>query len=44
MLIPGLDMFRLFAERLILKNPFKGDNSHIHHLFQKNIVNIKQFF
>ena len=35
MIIPGLDMLRLFAERLIKKkNPFKGDNNHIHHLFQ----------
>ena len=34
MLIPGLDMLRLFVERLVSKkNPFKGDNNHIHHLF-----------
>ena len=45
MLIPGLDMFRLFAERLIFKkNPFKGDNSHIHHLFQKKYSKYKTIF
>ena len=32
-LIPGLDMFRLFILRLLKKrNPFKGDNNHLHHL------------
>ena len=30
---PGLDMFRLFIQRLLKKkNPFKADMSHIHHL------------
>ncbi len=34
MIIPGIDMFRLFIERIIYKkNPFKADNNHIHHLF-----------
>mgnify|MGYP000983232130 CR=1 FL=1 len=38
MIIPGLDMLRLFAERLIKKkNPFKGDDNHIHHLLQNKI-------
>ena len=38
MLIPGLDMFRLFLERLYLKkNPFKADQNHIHHLLIKNL-------
>lgn len=33
MIIPGLDMLRLFTERLSnKKNPFKGDSNHIHHL------------
>ncbi len=33
MIIPGLDMLRLFTERLSnKKNPFKGDTNHIHHL------------
>ena len=45
MLIPGIDMFRLFAERLILKkNPFKGDSSHIHHLFQKKYSKYQTIF
>lgn len=35
MVIPGLDMLRLFTERLSnKKNPFKGDSNHIHHLLQ----------
>jgi UDP-GlcNAc:undecaprenyl-phosphate GlcNAc-1-phosphate transferase len=33
MSIPGLDMFRLFIERIFnKKNPFKPDNNHLHHL------------
>lgn len=45
MSIPGLDMFRLFSERLFLKkNPFKGDNSHIHHLFQKKFNKYQSIF
>jgi UDP-GlcNAc:undecaprenyl-phosphate GlcNAc-1-phosphate transferase len=33
MMLPGLDMFRLFLERIFNKrNPFKPDNKHIHHL------------
>ena len=38
MLIPGIDMFRLFI--LILKNkknPFSPDRNHIHHLLQNNL-------
>ncbi len=32
-LIPGIDMFRLFVGRIMnKKNPFKADNSHLHHL------------
>ncbi len=32
-LIPGLDMLRLFIERILKKrNPFKADNFHLHHL------------
>ena len=31
--IPGLDMFRLFLQRMINKqHPFKADNQHLHHL------------
>ena len=37
MAIPGIDMFRLFIVRLIYKkNPFKGDNNHLHHLLSKS--------
>lgn len=33
MMVPGLDMLRLFIERLLKrKNPFAGDRKHIHHL------------
>lgn len=33
MSIPGLDMFRLFIERIYnKKNPFFGDRNHLHHL------------
>lgn len=35
-LIPGIDMLRLFAKRIInKKNPFKADNLHLHHLLIK---------
>ena len=37
LMLPGIDMFRLFIERLINKqNPFKPDRNHFHHLLQKN--------
>ena len=33
MIIPGLDMFRLFIVRIFnKKNPFKADRNHIHHI------------
>jgi UDP-GlcNAc:undecaprenyl-phosphate GlcNAc-1-phosphate transferase len=37
-LIPGTDMLRLFVERIFKKkNPFIGDNNHLHHfLLKKN--------
>tara|TARA_B100000787_G_scaffold169127_1_gene159450 strand:- start:1704 stop:2645 length:942 start_codon:yes stop_codon:yes gene_type:complete len=36
LMIPGLDMFRLFLERLLnKKNPFKPDRNHFHHLLKK---------
>ena len=36
MMVPGLDMFRLFIQRLLnKKNPFYGDRNHIHHLLLK---------
>jgi UDP-GlcNAc:undecaprenyl-phosphate GlcNAc-1-phosphate transferase len=32
-MVPGIDMFRLFVERLLKKkNPFEGDRNHLHHL------------
>ena len=38
MCIPGLDMFRLFLERIYFKkNPFKGDNNHLHHILLKKL-------
>lgn len=36
MLIPGLDLIRLFFKRIITKkNPLKGDRFHLHHLLLK---------
>lgn len=36
LMIPGLDMFRLFIFRILKKqNPFKADNDHLHHLILK---------
>jgi UDP-GlcNAc:undecaprenyl-phosphate/decaprenyl-phosphate GlcNAc-1-phosphate transferase len=33
LMIPGIDMFRLFCIRLInKKHPFKADNNHLHHI------------
>ena len=38
MMVPGIDMIRLFFVRLINnKSPFQGDNNHIHHLLIKKI-------
>ena len=35
-MMPGLDMFRLFVERIYNKtNPFSGDNKHLHHYLIK---------
>lgn len=35
-MLPGLDMFRLFLERILKKkDPFKGDRNHLHHLLMK---------
>jgi UDP-GlcNAc:undecaprenyl-phosphate GlcNAc-1-phosphate transferase len=37
MLIPGLDMLRLFFERIVSgKNPFQADRNHLHHLLINN--------
>tara|TARA_B100000035_G_scaffold102744_1_gene87168 strand:+ start:388 stop:912 length:525 start_codon:yes stop_codon:yes gene_type:complete len=36
MMVPGIDMFRLFLLRLVnKKNPFSPDRNHIHHLLLK---------
>jgi UDP-GlcNAc:undecaprenyl-phosphate GlcNAc-1-phosphate transferase len=49
MLIPGLDLFRLFFVRIVnKKNPFFPDKNHIHHLLLKKFnyiwVNFILFF
>lgn len=41
LMVPGIDMLRLFTMRIInKKNPFKGDLNHIHHLLKKKYRNI----
>ena len=41
-MIPGLDMFRLFIERIFnKKNPFLPDDKHLHHYLIKNF-NLKK--
>jgi hypothetical protein len=45
MLVPGLDLFRLFFERIIKgKNPFFPDRNHIHHLLLKKMSYLKVNF
>lgn len=35
LMIPGIDMFKLFCIRIYnKKNPFKADNNHIHHIIK----------
>ena len=42
LMIPGLDMLRLFCIRILRKkNPFKGDLNHLHHLLMRKFSNIK---
>jgi UDP-GlcNAc:undecaprenyl-phosphate GlcNAc-1-phosphate transferase len=44
MLLPGLDMLRVFLFRLIKgKNPFKPDRNHLHHLLL-NFFNSRNVF
>lgn len=39
MFLPGIDMIRLFIQRLLAKkNPLIGDREHIHHLIQKKFI------
>ena len=45
MLIPGLDMLRLFITRILnKKNPFSGDRNHLHHLLLNRFNNKKTVF
>ena len=45
MLVPGLDLFRLFFERIFKgKNPFFPDRNHIHHLLLKKMGYLKVNF
>lgn len=38
MMVPGIDMFRLFILRILnKKNPFKPDRFHLHHLVQNKL-------
>ena len=42
LLIPGLDMLRLFIVRILNKsNPFKGDQNHLHHRLFNKFGNLK---
>ena len=37
-LLPGIDMFRIFLERILnKKSPFKADKNHFHHLLKNKI-------
>jgi UDP-GlcNAc:undecaprenyl-phosphate GlcNAc-1-phosphate transferase len=50
MAVPGLDMLRVFFERVLnKKNPFKADSNHFHHLLlfkckKKNSASFFMFF
>jgi len=45
LLLPGIDMLRIFFERILnKKNPFLGDRNHLHHLLQKKLSNTKIIF
>ena len=44
MMIPGIDMFRLFLTRILSKkNPFSGDKNHLHHILLKKFNQNKVF-
>ena len=44
-MVPGIDMLRLFIQRLLNKqNPFYGDRNHIHHLLLKKYGYNKTIF
>ena len=45
MLIPGLDLMRLFIIRILnKKHPFSADRNHLHHLLLKKISYYKVIF
>lgn len=45
MMVPGIDMLRLFIQRLLnQQNPFYGDRNHIHHLLLKKYGYNKTIF
>ena len=42
MMVPGIDMFRLFILRLYNKKiPFSPDREHVHHLLLNKFSNLK---
>ena len=42
MLVPGLDLMRLFVSRLLRnKNPFSSDRNHLHHILLKHYTQSK---
>lgn len=44
MLIPGIDMFRLFLFRIFHKrNPFSADKNHMHHILLERLNSFKTF-
>jgi UDP-GlcNAc:undecaprenyl-phosphate GlcNAc-1-phosphate transferase len=43
LMLPGIDMLRVFAERIInKKNPFSADRKHLHHLLIAMNINNKK--
>ena len=45
MLIPGIDMLRLFVIRILKgKNPFSSDNQHLHHLYLNKLSKFLTIF
>tara|TARA_B100000787_G_scaffold169836_1_gene162501 strand:+ start:2006 stop:2959 length:954 start_codon:yes stop_codon:yes gene_type:complete len=45
MMIPGLDMIRLFFKRIFLRrSPFSADRMHLHHLLISKFSNLKTIF
>lgn len=43
LMLPGIDMIRVFTERIInKKNPFSADRKHLHHLFIAMNINEKK--